>query len=241
MLLFKWLNHWPSKYVCDINTDTDFETSVHALKAYFGFFRLQSTCETILRFYSYDGTTNYFGVRWRTGGLQGDWPEFMVFCLVTVHLWGRILGNIQKLKVWLTTTMSTSSRHFRQTPNSSPCWLSFSKKMETSILISARQRSSLRGPRQTICFTSQNISSTPILTLQILLIISLVTCSRLRVLKHLELRWSMTFSLRLLWSKTWLSQNHARYRKTWLPHWWFRSYSTIEILRKYTHTIQFIS
>ena len=40
------------------------------------------TCETILRFYSYDGTTNY--VKCKTGGLQGDPPEFMVFCLVTL-------------------------------------------------------------------------------------------------------------------------------------------------------------
>jgi hypothetical protein len=56
-------------YACG-NTDADFETSVHELKSYFGFFRLQHTCETILRFYSYDGTTNY--VRCRTGGLQGQ-------------------------------------------------------------------------------------------------------------------------------------------------------------------------
>jgi hypothetical protein len=56
-------------YACGINTDTDFETVVHELETYFGFFRLQHTCETILRFYSYDGTTNY--VRCRTGGVQG--------------------------------------------------------------------------------------------------------------------------------------------------------------------------
>jgi hypothetical protein len=57
-------------YVCVINTDADFETTVHELKSYFGFFRLQRTSETILRFYSYDGGTNY--VRCRTCGLQGD-------------------------------------------------------------------------------------------------------------------------------------------------------------------------
>ena len=55
-------------YVCDINTDADFETSVYELKVYFGFFRIQRACETILHFYSYDGATNY--VRCRTGGLQ---------------------------------------------------------------------------------------------------------------------------------------------------------------------------
>ncbi len=41
-----------------------------------------------MRFYSHDGVTNY--VKYKTGGLQGDPPEFMVFGLVTLHLWGRI-------------------------------------------------------------------------------------------------------------------------------------------------------
>ena len=36
-------------YACGINADADFETAVHDVKAYFGFFRLQRTCETILR------------------------------------------------------------------------------------------------------------------------------------------------------------------------------------------------
>ena len=57
-------------YACGINADADFETAVYELKAYCGFFRLQRACETILHFYSYDGTTNY--VRFRTEGLQGD-------------------------------------------------------------------------------------------------------------------------------------------------------------------------
>jgi hypothetical protein len=57
-------------YTCGINTDADFEATVQELNAYFGFFRLHCTYETILRFYSYDGSTNY--VRCRTGGLQGD-------------------------------------------------------------------------------------------------------------------------------------------------------------------------
>ena len=52
-------------YTCDINTDDDVETAVYELKAYFGFFRLQRACETILRFHSYDGSTNF--VRCRTG------------------------------------------------------------------------------------------------------------------------------------------------------------------------------
>ena len=76
-------------YECRIKVDEDFETTVHELRTYFGFFNLVRTCESILRFYSYDGATNY--LKCKTGGLQGDPPEFMVFCLVTLHLWGRIL------------------------------------------------------------------------------------------------------------------------------------------------------
>ena len=34
----------------------------------------------------------------RTGGLEGDGPEFMVFCLVTLHLWGRIFGKFLDTK-----------------------------------------------------------------------------------------------------------------------------------------------
>ena len=75
-------------YACGIKVDEDFETAVHELRAYFGFFKLARTCESILRFYSYDGVTNY--LKLKTGGLQGDPPEFMVFCIVTLHLWGRI-------------------------------------------------------------------------------------------------------------------------------------------------------
>ena len=82
----------------------DFETAVYELKTYFGFFRLQRTWETILHFYTYDGTTPIMS----DGGIQGDSPEFMVFCLVTLHLWGRIFGS-QKLKAWHTTTMAISS------------------------------------------------------------------------------------------------------------------------------------
>ena len=44
-------------YACGIKTG--FETATHELRSYFGFFRLQLTFETILRFFSYDGATNY--------------------------------------------------------------------------------------------------------------------------------------------------------------------------------------
>ena len=72
-------------YACGIKVDEGFETAVYELRAYFGFFKLARTCETILRFYSYDGATNY--VKCKTGGLQGDPPEFMVLCLVTLSYW----------------------------------------------------------------------------------------------------------------------------------------------------------
>jgi hypothetical protein len=72
-------------YSCVIKVDEAFETTVHELRSYFGFSQLARTCESILRFYSYDGTTKY--LKLKTGGLQGDCPEFMIFCLVTLHLW----------------------------------------------------------------------------------------------------------------------------------------------------------
>ena len=83
-------------YDCDIKIDEEFETTVHELKAYFGFFKLARTCETILRYYSYDGATNY--VKYKTGGLQGDSPVFMIFCHVTLHLWGRVFRMFPALR-----------------------------------------------------------------------------------------------------------------------------------------------
>ncbi len=85
-------------YECGIKLDEDFETSVHELRVYFGFFKLAHTCESILRFYTYDGVTNY--VKCKTGELQDESSGIHVFlsghasplgevwdpCLVTVHL-----------------------------------------------------------------------------------------------------------------------------------------------------------
>ncbi len=34
----------------------------------------------------------------KTGGLQGDPPEFMVYCLVPLHLWGRIFKMFPELR-----------------------------------------------------------------------------------------------------------------------------------------------
>ena len=83
-------------YACGIKVDEEFETAVYELKAYFGLFKLARTCETILCFYSYNGSTNY--VKCETGGLQGDPPEFLVFCLVTLHLWGHIFKKFPDLR-----------------------------------------------------------------------------------------------------------------------------------------------
>ena len=60
------------------------------------FFNLTHICETILCFYPNVGTTNY--VKCKTVGLQGDPPEFIVFCLVTLHLWGRIFKKFPDLR-----------------------------------------------------------------------------------------------------------------------------------------------
>ncbi len=68
----------------------------------------------------------------------------------------------------------------------------------SSFLHTTRQRFSLRVPRQTICLNVENISSTPTLTLQILLTTSHETCSRQRAWKYLEHRWARTASFRPL-------------------------------------------
>ena len=78
-------------YTCGIKVDEDFETVVYELRTYFGIFKFAHTCETILRFYSYDGSTNH--VKFNTGGLQG----VKAFCLVTLHLWVRILKKFPDL------------------------------------------------------------------------------------------------------------------------------------------------
>ncbi len=55
-------------YECGIKSGEDFETAVHELRAYFRFFKMARTCESTLRFFSYDGATNY--LKLRTGGLD---------------------------------------------------------------------------------------------------------------------------------------------------------------------------
>jgi hypothetical protein len=84
-------------YESGIKSGEDFETAVHELRACIGFFKLTHTCESTLRFFSNDGATNY--LKLRTGGLQDDPPEFMVYCLVTLHIWGRIFKMFPELRV----------------------------------------------------------------------------------------------------------------------------------------------
>ena len=62
--------------------------SLASLRVYFGF------SETILRYKQ--RATKY--VKCKTGGLQGDSPEFMVFCHVTLHLWGRVFKMFPDLR-----------------------------------------------------------------------------------------------------------------------------------------------
>jgi hypothetical protein len=122
----------------------DFETAVHELKAYFGFFRLHHTSETILRFYSYDGATNY--VRCRTGGPQGDCPEFMVFCLVTLHLWGRTFGKFPEIKdLEMQTSFLTSTRQ------------RFSTRISTRML----EQLALRTPKTFHATSEQDLNPRP--------------------------------------------------------------------------------
>ncbi len=154
-------------YACGINADADFETVVHDLKAYFVFFRLQPTCETILGFDSYDGATNY--VRCRTGGLQGDCPEIMFFSLVTLHLWGRIFGKFPEIKG---LAYADEGKIIAK--------LSISLELISMLAPVLKKDANLgfniskikvlaKGPSADHLFERANISSTPTLTLQILL------------------------------------------------------------------------
>jgi hypothetical protein len=60
-------------YTCVINVDEDFETVVYEVWSHCVFFKLARACETIFRFYSYDGVTDYG--KYRTWGIQGDCPD----------------------------------------------------------------------------------------------------------------------------------------------------------------------
>jgi hypothetical protein len=83
-------------YSCGIKVDEAFETAVHELRAYFGFFKLARACESILRFYSYDGSTIVpLGCRAR---LANYLKLKMVFCLVTLHLWGHLFRMFPDLR-----------------------------------------------------------------------------------------------------------------------------------------------
>ncbi len=93
-------------YGSGIKVDENFETTVHELRTYFGFFKFVLRCESILRCYSYNGTTNH--LKLKTGGLSGDPSEFMVFCIVSLHLWDRIFKMFPELRVLVYTDDETT-------------------------------------------------------------------------------------------------------------------------------------
>ena len=66
-----------------------------------------------LLFFSYDGATNY--LKLKTGGLQDDPPEFMVYCLVTLHLWDRIFKMFPELRDLAYADDGTTIGRFSQT------------------------------------------------------------------------------------------------------------------------------
>ena len=162
---------------------------------------------------------------------------------------------MDELKAWRTPTMATSSRHFRQPPNSYPCWRPSSKKMETSTWISARQRSSQveTGPLARTLARTLNIGKTKVLakgpTVDHVFELAkhfLDTDPDLADMTHHFTRDMFTtegievlgspvdidgFIKPKTVSKSWKIQ------KTWISHRWFRSHPTVEILPKYAHTI----
>ncbi len=96
-------------YSCDIKVDEAFETTVHELRDYFGFFKLARACESILRFYSYDGSTNY--LKLKTGeraqhflqsdpGLQHIANEFTpeMFAVEGIEVLGTPIGTENYIK-----------------------------------------------------------------------------------------------------------------------------------------------
>jgi hypothetical protein len=167
-------------YASGMKVDEDFETAVHELRAYFGFFKLAHTCESILRFYSCNGATNY--LKLKTGGLQSD-PEFMVFCIVTLHLWDRIFKMFPELR-GLTyaddqTTIGRLSQVLKVTTVSKPVFksdgnLDFNMG-ETMILA--------RAPLFGMSMKDHNIFFRTTLTFSVLRMISLQRCSRYRASK----------------------------------------------------------
>jgi len=86
-------------YSCGIKVDEDFETAVHELRAYFGFFKLAHACESVLRFYSYDGATNY--LKLKTGDAQNSW-YFTMSPFTSGAAFSRCSLNFES---WLTLTM----------------------------------------------------------------------------------------------------------------------------------------
>ena len=64
-----------------IKVDADFETVVHELRTYFGFFKMTHTCESILRFYSYNGVRSghvfrLYSQLWKTCPLWNSFQNY---------------------------------------------------------------------------------------------------------------------------------------------------------------------
>ena len=68
-------------YGSGIKVDENFETTVHEVRTYFGFFKFVLRCESILRFYSYN---------------------------VSLHLWDRIFKMFPELRVLVYTDDETT-------------------------------------------------------------------------------------------------------------------------------------
>lgn len=68
-----------------------FETSSLHLKRLFGYFYAMRTSTSRNRYFDWnDYVRHVFGT---TGGAQGDPLEMIAFCMTTLHIWGRIMGQ----------------------------------------------------------------------------------------------------------------------------------------------------
>jgi hypothetical protein len=74
----------------------------------------------------------------------------MVFCIVSLHLWGRVFGKFLDTKGLAYADDGSIIAKLSIALKIISMLASIFKKMQTSISVSARQRYSLRGPRQTI-------------------------------------------------------------------------------------------
>jgi hypothetical protein len=159
----------------------------------------------------------------------------MIFCLVTLHLWGRIFGKFPEIKgltysddgniiVKLSTSLKLISilvTVFKKDEN-----LVFNIN-KTKVLVKGTSADHLFEYVKHFLDTDPDLED---------------------IVHHFRRDMFTTEGIEVLGTPvgndrfiqtfvTQLSQNHVRYRETFLPHRWFRSCSTVEILQKYTLTI----